>query len=417
MAFYRLRPGAVGSPKTSIASAGIERRRAVPSRCVAPRATSVVQVAQVVHLLREESARLMARPRNPRVGKPLWTPIAGFPLFVGDRRTPRIIAANVWACIRHHVENGRRLSTDEKRRALAHLGQANEFFLAANTPHIASRPLLYYYAFLNLAKVLLLAKGCNLPARTEHGIKDPKENARTRGLRFEGQRVRTTRSEPGAIFPRLVQELRLDHSPLAPRSYKVLRLLRQAPGIHRAYMRVTNSGPAFVPIRRIEVRKDDDGIWARFALNTSDPDVRDALPEARRLFGSTLTHVLAPHGSGESWFEAYKGGDRGNTDTALGYLSYFTQRVGLWALLTRQGYRYYFGAFRKAERLPQLCSMFATMFYLGSITRYKPYDFDRIISGRHAWLVNEFLATQPEQFLYVLASTLAGVEVVRPLAS
>ncbi len=136
---------------------------------------------------------------------------------------------------------------------------------------------------------------------------------------------------------------------------------------------------------------------------------------ARKQFGHFLTHVSGEEG--ETCFEAYRGGDYGGIDTALGWLAWNVRRIGVWALLTRDGDRYYFGAFNKRERLPQLCSMYAAMFYLGSITRYKPYDFDRIVSGRHAWLVNEFLATQPEQFLYVLASTLAGVEVVRPLAS
>ncbi len=54
------------------------------------------------------------------------------------------------------------------------------------------------------------------------------------------------------------------------------------------------------------------------------------------------------------------------------------------------------------------------MFYLGSITRYKPYDFDKIITQRYSWLIGEFLSTQPMQFLYALASHLDGVEVVRP---
>jgi hypothetical protein len=57
------------------------------------------------------------------------------------------------------------------------------------------------------------------------------------------------------------------------------------------------------------------------------------------------------------------------------------------------------------------------MFYLGSLTRYKPYDFDKIVTHEYAWLVGEFLNTQPIQFLYGLASTLDGIEVVQPYAA
>jgi hypothetical protein len=360
----------------------------------------------------------MSRPRRARSGELLRTSVAGFPLFVGERRTPRIITADVWACTRHHIEERKRLSADAKRRALAHLEQASDFFLAANTPHTSSRPLLYFYAFLNLAKVLLVAEGRQVPARMKHGIWDPSENIRAR-LRFEGQRVRTEDADGKALFPALVQELREDTEPVAPRTYKVLQLLGQVVGIHRAYMRVTQTKPAFVPIRRIDVLRDKTGVWGRFVLDTADRDVWETLPVARKLFGRALGHVAAEGDArdNETWFEAYEGGDGASIDTSLGWVGYFVRRLGVWGLLTRHGYRYYFGTFRRTERLPQLCSMYAAMFYLGSITRYKPYDFDRIITGRHAWLVSEFLATQPEQFLYLLASTLAGVEVVRPLTT
>jgi hypothetical protein len=57
------------------------------------------------------------------------------------------------------------------------------------------------------------------------------------------------------------------------------------------------------------------------------------------------------------------------------------------------------------------------IFCLGSITRYKPDVFDKIISGKQNWIVEEFLASIPVQFLYGLASELASVDVVRPYAA
>ena len=57
------------------------------------------------------------------------------------------------------------------------------------------------------------------------------------------------------------------------------------------------------------------------------------------------------------------------------------------------------------------------MFYLGSITRYRPYDFDRYLAGRSGHLLSEFLATQPNQFIYLLASELAGNQVVVPFSA
>ncbi len=67
--------------------------------------------------------------------------------------------------------------------------------------------------------------------------------------------------------------------------------------------------------------------------------------------------------------------------------------------------------------LPRLAASYAAFFYLGSITRYKPNDFDKVLEGGFSWVVNELLATEPFQVLYTLASELAGVDVVRPYAT
>jgi len=106
-----------------------------------------------------------------------------------------------------------------------------------------------------------------------------------------------------------------------------------------------------------------------------------------------------------------------NRNRPVADLSNALVRAGVWSVLTSTGYRYYLGAVPQRYRLPQLASVYATMFYLGSVTRYRPYDYETILGGRYAWLVEEFLATQPTQFLYLLASQLTGVEVVQPLAS
>ena len=57
------------------------------------------------------------------------------------------------------------------------------------------------------------------------------------------------------------------------------------------------------------------------------------------------------------------------------------------------------------------------MFYLGSITRYHPYMFDKIFSDKEQWLMSEFLHTQPKQFLYLATSRVLGQNVLKAYAS
>ena len=63
--------------------------------------------------------------------------------------------------------------------------------------------------------------------------------------------------------------------------------------------------------------------------------------------------------------------------------------------------------------LPQLCSIYLIFFYLGSITRYRPNQFDQLIAGPYGAFMREFIENQPNQWLYMLASEFAKQEVTR----
>jgi hypothetical protein len=63
--------------------------------------------------------------------------------------------------------------------------------------------------------------------------------------------------------------------------------------------------------------------------------------------------------------------------------------------------------------LPQLLSIYAIMFYLGSITRYRPLWYDQIAASEFGTFVESFIDSQPTQFLYLMASYFAEREVVK----
>jgi YaaC-like Protein len=59
---------------------------------------------------------------------------------------------------------------------------------------------------------------------------------------------------------------------------------------------------------------------------------------------------------------------------------------------------------------------YLVMFYFGSVARYRPTHLNKILQGKYAWDIEEFFATQPRQFLYLVANCLLKQEVVRPMA-
>ena len=79
--------------------------------------------------------------------------------------------------------------------------------------------------------------------------------------------------------------------------------------------------------------------------------------------------------------------------------------------------RYYVYLAPQADRpqvLPQLLSIYAVIFYLGSITRYRPHLFNSILDGIYGARMLEFIDSQPMQFVYLMASEFAEREVTKP---
>ena len=79
--------------------------------------------------------------------------------------------------------------------------------------------------------------------------------------------------------------------------------------------------------------------------------------------------------------------------------------------------RYYLYLCPFAERpslMPQLASIYALTFYLGSVTRYRPNVFRQLLDGTYGPRISEFVAGQAAQFVYLMASEFVRRDVTRP---
>jgi hypothetical protein len=343
----------------------------------------------------------------------------GFPLRTGPPYIPLALVSDPWDYLDYYLRD--KLGVGATKRPRAFLEQARDFFDAAESHRVSSRPLLYYYAFLNLVKALLLARGHALEEELLHGLKRVAA-APAGGKRFRALRVRVLKSTSGReVFPNFVTAL--GGSVGKGREFRLVDLLQQCVGIHSTWVEVTSSRGCFA-LAQIEprVRSDRAAVYALAIME--EPWDDPALPEAirqragwRQVKAPSEYRVVGLGHSGLVFLET-----RPVARTGRGYRTALTEvardirRVGVHALLTRQGYRLYLSHFGAAEnaRIPQLASIYAAMFYLGDITRYQPQDFDTMISGQWAWLVNDFLNSQPKQFLYLLASELTESDVVIP---
>jgi hypothetical protein len=96
------------------------------------------------------------------------------------------------------------------------------------------------------------------------------------------------------------------------------------------------------------------------------------------------------------------------------------QRLGrkLWSsVLLHPPYRKYYLYVAPPEEqssvLPQLLSMFVVTFFLGSITRYRPHHFERLLDSQYGAHLLGAVNEIPLQFIYLLASEMLKREITK----
>lgn len=351
----------------------------------------------------------MAKP-EPRVGHE--STISGFPVFTTHEK-PRIVTADPWAFLLHTVDKN--LAKAEANRAAAFVEQGRDFFLGAVTSNAASKPLFYYYAFLNVMKAALLVRRVQIPEIVRHGINDPRANQGHR-LTFSAQSVHVLgrANDNREFFPEVLHALGWPNC--CNKTWKVMDLLALIPSIHRTYTIVAKEEPEFMLISDLCLVSQGKQVWARLKASSHGDGIHAGRVMATRQKFNRVFHEV--ESSAESrWFETDPVEiDQAGRDAAISSLGNLIRPLGISTVLTSSGYRYYMSTRTQSSYMPRLAAAYAVFFYLGSITRYRPYDFDKIVRGKYRWIIEELLATEPNQLLYAACSWLSRSEVVRPYA-
>jgi hypothetical protein len=187
----------------------------------------------------------------------------------------RLFVSDPWAVIAEAIH---RALPDDRTRDIAHSfrRQAEDYFRAANIGReLAVRPVLLYYAFLNLAKAYTVAKGnVALAGKTSHGVSSPPSKPRQiQGalIRFE----RPTKSQP-RVFQQLLNDLE-GNAAVMNADLKLGRLLPQILPGHRLWCYGSRQRERFVPIEQIDLcqanRKKQ--VWVNIYLSRDDLDSLD----------------------------------------------------------------------------------------------------------------------------------------------
>ena len=355
-------------------------------------------------------------------------PFSFFPTYQGAKREglhSTLFATQPWNIIGHEIE--KIVDQNAQRQALAFSTQARDFFSAAQSSDVsAAKPLLLYYSFLNLAKCLVVKKRGTALGTVKHGISEKLPT--TSGAIHGHVSIDITLNPNVSAFALFAGALNATlPTPAAGSTHIQMRsqdFLGQILIGHRVFSQAEGQIERFISLERVDYMHSPATreIWIRVRA-FADDFVRLAYPmtglsksltdvqiwrnvkcaetiDERRIIEAELENVVL-YGHRPS--------------QALEQLSGMT-RSRLWRSVTAlPPYRKYYVYQSSPTQylMNQLLTMYLATFYFGSITRYKPEQFDFILRSPIGPFVFEFFANQPTQFLYLMASEFMGQEVAK----
>ncbi|MBR7653467.1 hypothetical protein KCX83_14175 [Brucella oryzae] len=351
-----------------------------------------------------------------------------FPTYQGAKREglhSTLFATQPWNIIGHELE--KIIDPTARRQALAFSNQARDFFTAAQSSDInAAKPLLLYYSFLNLAKCLVVKKHGTALNVVKHGLSEKLPS--TTGAIHGQVSIDIGYAPQVSAFVMFANALGAPlPTPQAGKTHVLMRsqdFLGQILIGHRVFSHAEGQIERFISLERVEYMHNptakeawirvrayaDDFTRLTYPMTGLSKSLNDAqiwrnvkcehTIDERRIIEAEMVNVVAyTHRPSQS----------------LEQLSNFT-RSRLWRSVTAMPpYRKYYVYHGSTTQyiMNQLLTIYLSTFYFGSITRYKPEQFDFILRSPIGPFVFEFFANQPTQFLYLMASEFMGQEVAK----
>jgi hypothetical protein len=373
--------------------------------------------------------------RTPRKGRVLK--IKGrrlsysyWPTYQGESRIGLqsvLFALDPWTIINASVK--KHCPQASRNEALAYIEQAQDFYTAAASAGIAAaRPLLLYYCFLNLVKAFVIHRGAhNTFGQSGHGLR---ERLNPPGRELEDAFLIAEKSPNSRgnmqVFDEFLKVVRGSGLP-NDSNFSLRYLLPQVVPGHRLWAEAANEPERFVVIHEIEVMEETAAkiLWLRMYLFHDDL-TRLGLTHKQLMIDSNLAGTFRTVKTGRSvdgrklvCFEQIATTTYHQRPSDVLHQLVGGVRQFLWATVAtvppyRRYYLYLCPSAERGELLPQVLSIYAITFYLGSITRYRPHHFDGIVDNSYGPRIEEFISGQPLQFIYLMASEFALQDVTKP---
>jgi hypothetical protein len=348
----------------------------------------------------------------------------------------RVFATDPWTVIRRSAN--RRCIAATKKPAFALLEQAEDFYRAAGAGVKAAKPLLLYYCFMNLAKAFILS--CQQRENVNsamHGLAerlDPSPNDKELVNAFLNA-VPTVAAGPTApanqkiqIFDELHEAVSGSRIPAHLTRFDLPKLMPQVVPGHRLWVEGMPGGQSerFVSVERIDLIQNlsPKALWLQLYLFADDLrriniTHQDFITQTR--LGNLFREVQTTESVGGRALicleqmnpTTYNHRPSDDVPSLVQTVRHLLWRTVLSTPPYRKYYLYAAPIIEHTQIVPQILSIYAITFYLGSIVRYRPHHFDKILADNFGPFMEAFLNDQPLQFIYLMASEFAEKEVTK----
>lgn len=306
----------------------------------------------------------------------------GFPVFcdltdnVYLGNSKKLIISDIWSFWDYVIKK----KGFEQPFMCSLLEQAKHFYETAESSPMKSKPLLYYYSFLNLAKVMInIEKTYGPSKRYMYGIKeDYKNHFHNSDIIINPKKVSVVNVSAELL------EVFDDNIITIDTTINVKSYLSQCVGIHRTYSEIYKTPETLFKLGKIVLYKKRGKI-----LGTKS-EVQCVANNVPQLIA--LGYNIVFENDKYYWIEEIVKPSSAVTRNDYYNLATILKNKGIWYYIGNSGYTYYISTNTKSRYKPEII-IYNTMFYLGSITRYNPYLFDKMFSDNEQWMVSEFLTT------------------------
>lgn len=344
---------------------------------------------------------------------------SSIPLFYPAKSTNYLLNANdirvadVWPFLRYTIKVARKnkkpLKSGERIFLLNLLEQAEYFFKTAADAPIKSQPLLYYYSFMNLAKVAInLDSYLGNGQKYNHGISDNISLS----TKLSNAELTLWKSSNGSYsvseyLLNMLENKSLSYNKIGRGNgiiFKIQELLRDCVGVSKTYCEIYNCPTVFYKLDNVRVYAKSKKMYFEAMICDCDDSVKS------KLVARGYTVTKSPEGIFMLSSSCSVRTTSNPTIAEKHRLSKQMRDIGVWSYCDGDVYKLYISPV--AGDLSSAAVIYHIMFFFGSITRYHPDLFDEIISAKEYWLVSEFLKTQPIQFLFYMVSKINGSEIL-----